>query len=130
MSILARVAAFITLLVLAQSFVGSASLLQDSNENGKITGRVTIDGKPAPGVIVIAVLSLPSDPSKMVERMFSLSKSPKAETDSEGRYRLEGLAAGNYEVSPSAPTMVSLSSENGQRVSVTSGSTIEGIDFS
>ena len=130
MSTLARIATFISLLVLVQPFAWSAFAVQDSNESGTITGRVTVDGKPARGLIVIAVTSIPSDPSKMIERMFSLAKSPKAETDSDGRYRLEGLPAGNYEVAPSAPTMVTLSNEPGQKVSVTSGSTVEAIDFS
>jgi len=130
MSSLARAAIFISLLVGTQSFAGSASPVQDPKESGTITGRVTVDGKPARGVVVIAAPSVPSDTAKAIERMFSLSKSPKAETDSEGRYRLEGLPAGSYEIAPSAPTLVSLSNEPGQKVSVAGGATAEGIDFS
>src|SRR5712692_4198524 len=130
MSSLARAAIFISLLVCTQSFARSASPVQDPKESGTITGHVTVDGKPARGVVVIAAPSVPSDTAKAIERMFSLSKSPKAETDSEGRYRLEGLPAGSYEIAPSAPTLVSLSNEPGQKVSVAGGATAEGIDFS
>ena len=130
MSSLAR-AIFISLLVGIPTFAGSASPVQDPKENGTITGRVTVDGKPARGVVVIAAPSVPSDTAKALERMFSLSKSPRAETDSEGRYRLEGLPAGSYEIAPSAPTLVSLATnEAGQQVSVSGGATAEGIDFS
>jgi protocatechuate 3,4-dioxygenase beta subunit len=113
------------------TFAGSASPVQDPKESGTITGRVTVDGKPTRGVVVIAAPSVPSDTAKALERMFSLSKSPRAETDSEGRYRLEGLPAGSYEIAPSAPTLVSLATnEAGQKVSVSGGATSEGIDFS
>ena len=130
MSSLAR-AIFISLLVGMPTFAGSASPVQDPKESGNITGRVTVDGKPARGVVVIAAPSVPSDTAKALERMFTLSKSPRAETDSEGRYRLEGLPAGSYEIAPSAPTLVSLATnEAGQKVSVSGGATTEGIDFS
>jgi protocatechuate 3,4-dioxygenase beta subunit len=130
MSSLAR-AIFISLLIGTQAFAGSASPVQDSKESGSITGRVTVDGKPARGVVVIAAQSVPTDPAKVLERMFSLSKSPKAETDSEGRFRLEGLPAGSYEVAPSAPTLVGpAADEAGKKVSVSAGATAEGIDFS
>src|SRR5216684_4475474 len=100
MSSLAR-AIFLSLLVGIPTFAGSASPVQDSKESGTVAGRVTVDGK-----------------------------SPKAETDSEGRYRLEGLPAGSYEIGPSAPTLVSLgTNEAGQKVSVSGGATAEGIDF-
>jgi len=126
---LASAAILTSLFLTTHSFAAHLFPGQDQNENGAITGRVTVDGKPARGVIVIASPSGSSDPSKVIERMFSSSKSPKAETDSDGHYRIEGLPAGNYEVGPSAPTMVSISNDANQKVSIASGATVEGIDF-
>jgi hypothetical protein len=126
---LASAAILTALFLTTHSFAAHLFSGQDQNENGTITGRVTLDGKPARGVIVIASGSGSSDPSKMIERMFNSSKSPKAETDSDGHYRIEGLPAGQYDVGPSAPTMVSLSGEGSQKVSIKGGATSEGIDF-
>jgi len=127
---IASAAILTSLFLAAHSFAAHLFPGQDHNDNGAITGRVTVDGKPARGVIVIAVLSGSSDPSKIIERMFNSPKSPKAETDSDGHYRIEGLPAGNYEVGPSAPTMVNTSNDGYQKVSIAGGATVEGIDFS
>lgn len=112
------------------SFARPTSPAQDPKETGTITGRVTLDGKPAQGVNVIATPS-GSEPARMVERMLNPSASSKATTDSAGRYRLEGVPAGTYIVSPSAPTLVSLEAEKAQKeVTVGGDATVERIDFS
>src|SRR5215475_12485542 len=70
---------------------------QTQKESGAITGTVKRDGKAASGIAVIATPSL-SDATKAVEQILNRSTSIKATTDSEGVYRLEGLAPGKYSV--------------------------------
>lgn len=62
---------------------------------GSISGRATISGKNAPGV---AVAAYGGDQVGTTRRAAA-----QATTDSEGRYRLFGLAAGTYQVSALAP---------------------------
>jgi protocatechuate 3,4-dioxygenase beta subunit len=108
-----------------QSFSASA---QDQKETGTITGRVTVDGKPARDITVIATSSI-TDSSKIIESILNKSASLKATTDSDGRYRFEDVTAGKYRLGPFTPTMVSDSLESESDVTVTGGGTTEGIDF-
>ena len=62
---------------------------------GSIGGRVTVSGKAAPEIEVVAILN--NSPQRPAAH---------ATTDNEGRYHLSGLAAGSYQVMPIAPTMV------------------------
>ena len=128
MRYLTRVAMLFVLLLGSSSLAWSTPRAQDPKETATITGRVTLDGKPAQGVIVMATVS---DPSQMVERILSANASPKATTDSDGRYRLEGVPAGTYRIAPSAPTLVSADTTRGNKeVTVAGDATVEGIDFS
>jgi protocatechuate 3,4-dioxygenase beta subunit len=128
MRYLTHVAMFFALLPGVSPLAWAASPAQDPKDTGTITGRVTLDGKPAHGVIVMATLS---DPSMMVERILNSTASPKAITDSDGRYRLEGLPAGTYGIAPSAPTLVSAdTTRRNKEVTVAGDATVEGIDFS
>lgn len=130
MRYLIRVAMSFALLIGASSLAWSASPAQDPKETGTITGRVTLDGKPAQGVVVMATAST-SDQARVVERMLKPSASPKAITDSDGRYRLEGVPAGAHSVTPYAPTLVSLGADKLEtNVNVTGDATVERIDFS
>ncbi len=63
---------------------------------GSISGRVIVSGKATPEIDVVAIAT------------GTLSRRPvaRATTDSEGRYHLNGLSAGTYQVTPLAPTMV------------------------
>src|SRR5881227_241233 len=63
---------------------------------GSIGGRVIVSGKAASEIEVVA-LTTNSPNRRPVAR---------TTTDNEGRYRLSGLAAGRYQVTPLAPTMV------------------------
>ncbi len=126
---LIRVAMSFALLLSASSLAWSSSQAQDPKEKGTITGRVTLDGKPAQGVIVMATAST-SDPARVVERMLKPPGSPKAITDSDGRYRLEGVPAGAHSVTPYAPALVSLGADKLEtQVNVTGDATVERIDF-
>lgn len=130
MRYLIRVAMSFALLVCASSLAWSVTPAQDQKETGTITGRVTLDGKPAQGVIVMATVG-GSDQARMVEQMLKPSGSPKTITDSDGRYRLEGVPAGTYYITPSAPALVSLAADKLENyVTVTGDAIIERIDFS
>lgn len=123
-------AMFLALLLGASSLAWSAPRAQEPKETGTITGRVTLDGKPAQGVIVMATPSV-SDPSKVVERMLNATASPKTTTDSDGRYRLEDVRAGTYNIATSAPTLVSADGTGREKeVTVAGDATVERIDFS
>jgi protocatechuate 3,4-dioxygenase beta subunit len=130
MRYLTHVAMFFVLLPGSTSLAWSAPRAQDPKETGTITGRVTLDGKPAQGAIVMATPSV-SDPTKMMERILNATAFPKATTDPDGRYRLEGVPAGTYSVAPSAPTLVSPDpASRNKEVIVGGDATVERIDFS
>jgi protocatechuate 3,4-dioxygenase beta subunit len=85
---------------------------------GSITGRVMLDGKAAPGVTV-SITKIDDNADSEIERL------RKATTDDDGRFRMSGLEAGSYIVTPSAPVFVA-SSKN---VSINGGETLEDINF-
>ena len=100
-----------------------------------IAGRVTIEGEPAPGIIVLAtpVDAFPYRAGPPVARV---------ETDTDGRYRLTRIPAGRILVMASAPTHVptrvsglgalgggAMPNMPGPTVSVTEGEAVENIDF-
>jgi protocatechuate 3,4-dioxygenase beta subunit len=64
---------------------------------GSISGRALMGGKGAPGIAVVAYGG-----EREIRRAAA-----QATTDSEGRYRLFGLAAGTYQVSALAPNYAS-----------------------
>ncbi len=125
---LSSVAFIIVLLLGLESYGLPARRAQSQKEPGSITGTVKRDGKPAPGVTVIATPSS-SDPAKAVEQMFNPSASIKATTDSEGIYRLEGLPAGKYSVAPFAMPLISTDTNSRNGITGAEGATAEGIDF-
>src|SRR5262245_2587212 len=77
-----------------------AQTRENARGTGVITGRVTIVEKPAVGVIVglrRAQINSPTDIGTLA----------KAATDADGRYRLTGVPAGSFRISPLAPGYVS-----------------------
>jgi len=68
-----------------------------SKPTGSISGRALMGGKGAPGIAVVAYGG----------EVMNRRAAAQAITDSEGRYRLFGLAAGTYQVSALAPTYAS-----------------------
>ena len=120
-------ARFILSVALLLSVLTSVSAQSPSNQTpaatGSITGRVTINGQPAPGVIV--ALQAPA----------SSQRQPLAEatTDAEGRYQLTGLAAGDYFVLPLAPGFAPPSLDNQQLfprfTRLAAGVTVKDFDF-
>lgn len=125
---LSCVASILVLLFAPQGYGRPAYLAQTQKEPGSITGHVKLDGKPAPGITIIATPSS-SDPANAVEQMFNSSASLKATTDSDGVYRLEGVPAGKYHVAPSAPALVSVDVNATGEITVAEGAAAEGVDF-
>src|SRR5687767_14599236 len=86
-----------------------------------IAGKITLKGKPAPGVVVGLRLSEPGqfDPTF------------KATTDQDGKYRIAEVPQGRYVITPVAPALLIANADNshGQSVIVNEGENIEGIDF-
>lgn len=125
---LARASIIVAIVFGLQSFAWAAPSLQDQKETGSISGRVTLDGKPIPGLIVVATPGV-TDPAKMVERMLSPHAAPRATTDSEGHYRLDGVSGGTYNVSPAAPELVSFDGDEQKEVTISGSAAVDNIDF-
>lgn len=103
---------------LANSQTKSESKLAEAT----VSGKVTIKGKPAAGIVVGMRLSRPDE----------FSSTYKAKTDQEGVYRITKVAGGSYFVTPVAPAFVIAGSGNetlGQSVIITEGENVDGIDF-
>ncbi len=91
-----------------------------SKPTGSISGRVTIGDKPAPGIIVTAS-----------GQNFSIVGG-QATSDAEGNYRINGLPAGQINVSPIAPLYTVPSNSmyvQGRVVNLSTNEAAEGVDF-
>src|SRR5215831_4434313 len=124
----ARLSGALILILSASAFGWSRPRIQDQKEGtGAIAGRVTLDGKAAPGVVVIAT---PTDVSIEV-RMLGRSVAFRGTTDYDGHYRIAGLQAGHYKIEPSAKALVQTStSESATQQTVADGQTIDDVNFS
>ncbi|HZI85347.1 MAG TPA: carboxypeptidase regulatory-like domain-containing protein, partial [Pyrinomonadaceae bacterium] len=91
-------------------------------DTGSVSGRVTVKGKPLPGIIV-ALSKGESD-----RRTKPILKST---TDEDGKYRITNVPAGAYQVTPMAPTFVFFDSSRGfgKDLLIADGEVIEGLDF-
>jgi hypothetical protein len=100
--------------------------------SGSISGRVTVNGKPAPAVAVIAVPA-DSDSSAMAQRMLGRSVMFKSSSDPDGLYRITGVPAGRYRVTVFSPSHVQERDEDtgdsGKSINLSDGEAVEGIDF-
>ncbi len=89
-----------------------------------IAGHVTIGGKSAPGITVVAVSNISYFENKTVA---------KATTDEDGNYKLTRLAAGHFTIFPLAKSYVVVKASAykgpGQEVNVAEGEAITKIDF-
>ena len=87
-----------------------------------ISGKVTIKGKAAPG-IVVGLRS--NDPDGQQNLRY------RSTTDQDGNYRITNVAPGTYQVMPAASAFVIAGQNNPEGISliITGGETIEGIDF-
>ncbi|HEX4950748.1 MAG TPA: carboxypeptidase-like regulatory domain-containing protein, partial [Blastocatellia bacterium] len=96
----------------------------DKPATASITGRITYKNQP------LADLTVTLESSNSGSR---LSRPIVAQTDADGRYRLTGIAAGRYVVSPRALAYaVPRDGESwyaGKSVTISEGEAIEGLDF-
>ena len=99
----------------------SQTALGKKDASATISGKVTIKGKPAPGMVV----GLRSNEPGQFDPTF------KATTDQDGKYRIAEVPQGKYVIAPVAPAFVIANANNsrGQSVIVNEGENIEGIDF-
>jgi hypothetical protein len=119
------------ILILSASVFGwSQSPVQDQTEGtATISGRVTLDGKPAPGVVVIAT---PIDASVEAQMMRAIGRSAayRATADYDGRFRITGLAAARYKIEPVAPALVYTAANPPAQLSLSDGQTVDDVNFS
>jgi 5-hydroxyisourate hydrolase-like protein (transthyretin family) len=115
------------LLLLSLVFVCSALCLAQTpakEATASVTGHVTIRGKPAPGITIVATLR---------NSFFDNKTVAKTTTDEDGNYKLIGLPAGQFTILPlnRAYVVASGSSykEASQSVNVAEGEAITKIDF-
>jgi carboxypeptidase family protein len=88
-----------------------------------VSGRVTMKGEPARGMMV-----------SLQAQNQNASDAPRARTDESGRFNFTGLPAGRYSVSPLAPGYVSLEDSNfpgmlGKTFNLTDGDRVENVDI-
>jgi hypothetical protein len=97
---------------------------QSTEPGSSISGRVTLGGKPAPGVKVIAVKR---------ERRSQDEAVASAKTDQDGRFQLNKLPSDHYTILPLAPAYIASEQTEperpGKAVPLADGETIEGLDF-
>ena len=116
-------AVLLTILSLPTSLWAQAAPKQTTKApRGSISGRVTLKGKGAEGVVVMIRKREPVNPYEVMQR---------AATDQDGFYRIANVAPGNYEVSPSAPAFVSADWKEPKNTSVIVGEdeNVENINF-
>jgi 5-hydroxyisourate hydrolase-like protein (transthyretin family) len=89
--------------------------------NASVSGKVTVKGKPAAGIVVGMRLDDPRPPAVQY----------KATTDADGAYRITNIASGNYQISPVARSMVLSDPEDLRRTSLVihAGDNVEGLNF-
>jgi hypothetical protein len=118
-------AALIPIILLISLFPASAQAQQRGGDPGTaiVSGRVTAGGKPAPGVVVV----LSGHDGAQVWRQFA------GETDAEGRFNINGVAPGSYEIDPHAYVFVtakqSPNARNSQRIILGAGETIDDLSI-
>ncbi len=109
--------------LLLSSFAAFAQT--DKPANGSITGRITFKEQPLPGVLVTLESVRPNPNSQQTPI--------SAKTDTDGRYRLTGIAAGSYSVSPRALAYVisfdGATYRPGKPVTISDGEALDGFDF-
>jgi 5-hydroxyisourate hydrolase-like protein (transthyretin family) len=109
------------LLVFCGVLCPSQTVSAKRNTEATVSGKVTIKGKPAPGVVVGLRSARPTEGDATF----------KAATDQEGNYRIIDLPAGSYWIAPVAPAFVirGMDESSGKPLIVSADEHVEGIDF-
>src|SRR5713226_8806544 len=91
--------------LIALSGVSPNLRAQEREGSGIISGKVTLDGKSAAGLLLIlSKIQINEQPS--MKAMMEGSSVTRTVTDSEGRYQFTNLVEATYAVSPFAPSLV------------------------
>ena len=106
----------------APALIAQTHASPKKNPGGTIAGKVTIKGKPAPGIVVGVRSAQPMSPYEPTY---------KGTTDQDGKYRISDLAPATFQVAPVAPAFVLFDTinANGQTVVLGEGESVDGIDF-
>lgn len=128
MHALTRAAVFIMALTSAVLYAmahPAAQQQKEDNPTGSISGRVTIEGKPAPDIVV---MFMPSESSRKLD-----IASAKAKTDREGLFQLTHVPAGSYRITAFTPAYIPETDRQffreGKTVMLAEGESLEGINF-
>ncbi len=99
------------------------SIPQSQNTSCSVSGRVTIEGKPAAGVAVMLEAEWHKPVSKLLQ----------GQTDAEGRFRISGAPPGTYTLRVHAYAHVMAASDRhlpgGKRMVLAAGDSVDGIEF-
>ena len=109
------------LLILGIAVYSQAQTNPPKEPTASISGKVTIKGKGAPGITVIA-----SDPNYY--NPWGRSRS-RATTDATGNYTISKLPAGKYRIEPRAPIFAVENEQGGSTLTITEGERIEDVNF-
>lgn len=117
-----RTLLLMTFMIVALNAPAQSERKPSTKATGSISGRVTFDGEPAPGVKVLAFLKgARQDPLA------------SAKTDQSGHFQLDALPSDHYSIVPLAAAHVAAQQTAlgwpGQDLSLAEGETIEGVDF-
>jgi protocatechuate 3,4-dioxygenase beta subunit len=93
---------------------------------GSISGKVTINGKGAPGIVVGTRLD---DRFNRYTSFYGQTAVNKTTTDEEGNYQITNLPPGTYQVMPADLSFVVSGDPEGRSLIIAAGETVEGIDF-
>ena len=111
------------LVILSSALLAHSQSAPVKEATGVVSGKVTIKGKAAPGVLIVIR-------SNNSSNFNPPPPAYKATTDINGEYRIANLPAGNYVVSTIAPAFVDASTAGALRtLIVNKGESIEHIDF-
>src|SRR5215831_4914061 len=114
----------ISILVLPFAFHSAQAQAAESKAGtATVSGRVTLKGEPARGVMVI-----------LQTQNQGPSNAPRARTDESGRFHFTGIPAGRYSVSALAPGYTSPEDSNfpgmrGKTLNLTDGEKVENVDL-
>ena len=110
------------LIILSAVVLAHSQTVPVKEATGVVSGKVTIKGKAAPGVVVLLRLYNVNSPPQL--------SSYKVTTDLNGEYRIANVPSGNYMITALAPAFVDASGFAADRtLLVSKGETIEHIDF-
>jgi protocatechuate 3,4-dioxygenase beta subunit len=121
---------FVLLLLVVSTGIAQTST-SATRATATISGRITVEGQPAPGVEVIL---LRDDDWRRIDFGLGISPLTAATTDSEGRYKLSNVAAGPYVLMAHAPAYVVQTSErrrrnnSGKPLNVAENDNLENVD--